>query len=111
MWSRSAPPVPNQIGTLRCSNEGSLERTPPVPPRHRAKEGTAEAGKPEQGDGVWKTLVVCFQGKKQFNTRRMWSLYSGLWLKSLCFIGKGSDWFMVSSVSITGILFYSSCWN
>lgn len=58
-----APPVPNQLGIRRRSNEGSLERTPPVPPRHRAKKGTAEAGKPEQGDRVWKTLAVCFQGK------------------------------------------------
>lgn len=89
MWFRRTPPVPNQIGARRRSNEGNLERTPPVPRRHGAKEGTAEAGKPEQGDGVWKTLVVCFQGKKQFNTRRMWSLYSGLRLKSVCFIGKG----------------------
>lgn len=89
MWFRKKPSVANQVDASRLSNEDNLERTPPVPPRHGVKEGAAEAGKPEQGDGVWKTLAECFQGKNNLISGGCGRCTVVFGLKSLCFIGKG----------------------
>lgn len=96
----------------RLSNRDNVERTPPVPPRPDVEEGAAEAGKAEQGDGGLENISPAFPGKKQFNKRRMWSLYSGLRVRIFVFYRKRCRWdrFMASSVSIR-VFLNSSCWN
>lgn len=77
---------PTRSTLRRLSNQDNLERSPP---RHDVEEGAAEAGKPEQGDGVWKTLAECFQGKNNLISGGCGRCTVVFGFKSLCFIGKG----------------------
>lgn len=114
MWFRSAsPPVPKQTRTRRRSHEGSLEKDPSGPPEARSEGGHSGGRKTTaRRRGFGKHSSSVSREKTIYHAEDVVSV-EWSWVEISVFYRERcrSDQFMVSSVSITGILFYSSCWN